>query len=100
MLQIRFAQSQRTSSKELQKLHWSDVSVHNEHVHLTEEELSILTWKYQWELYTELHGRVEAAGGELKIDFYIKFLLEELENGPYWDLLGLDVSWGWGIDDP
>ena len=80
-----FVQSQCTSKEELQELHWKDLSVNDDHVDLTYEELMILFYEYQWELYTELHDHVEAAGGELTIDHYTKLKSWRMAHtGMYW----------------
>ena len=39
----------------------------------------------QWSLYQELWNMVQQAGGEVPITMYTRFLLDELQDGPYWE---------------
>ena len=52
---------------------------------LTYEEEMILYYDEQWEYYQELWNMVWEAGGEIPITIYIEFLLDELQDGPYWE---------------
>ena len=52
---------------------------------LTIEEQMIIYYDEQWDYYKELWNLVQANGGEIPIDGYVEFLLDELQDGPYWE---------------
>ena len=84
-----FAHSQRTSVEELEDLGWRDL--HDPQPMYTYEEIMTMFYENQWEIYQELHERIDQAGGELTLTHYTRFLLEELEDGLYWDELGFKL---------
>ena len=51
---------------------------------LTYEEEMEEYYNKQWSLYQELWNMVQQAGGEVPITMYTRFLLDELQGGPYW----------------
>ena len=52
---------------------------------LTYEEEMEEYYNEQWSLYQELWNMVQQAGGEVPITTYTRFLLDELQGGPYWE---------------
>ena len=52
---------------------------------LTFEEEMEDYYNEQWSLYQELWNKVQQAGGEVPITTYIRFLLDKLQDGPYWE---------------
>ena len=52
---------------------------------LTLEEEMVHYYDEQWEYYKELWNLVRDNGGEIPISVYVEFLLNELQDGPYWE---------------
>ena len=52
---------------------------------LTIEQQMVQYYDDQWYCYKELWDLVQQNGGEILIDGYMEFLLDQLQDGPYWE---------------
>ena len=51
---------------------------------LTMQEQIVIYYQEQWDYYNELYNMVRDNGGNMPIGVYVEFLLDELQDGPYW----------------
>ena len=51
---------------------------------LTVQEQNFIYYQEQWDYYNKLDDMVWDNGGNMPIGVYVEFLLDELQDGPYW----------------